>query len=214
MSDYRRGLICSLKKDDSARIILRYNVKEQNLSNSNLSFLKDLSGNGRDLQLFGFSGTDTSGVNSNNELVFDGIKDYGMISTLPLLSDFTILIKRRWIGTSNIGAVASKSESQYNLGAFYIESHKNDAYKECQTRSYYGKTLVNGSQKSEPIIYMTPTSYNGITIERGNASDKKFLLLGIEYPQSKVFANFAFGSLVLFNKTLSPEEIEDAKKFL
>lgn len=214
MSDYRRGLICSLKKDDSPKMILRYNVKEQNLSNSDLSFLKDLSGNGRNMQLYGFSGTDSSGINSDNELVFDGVKDCGIINNLPILSDFTILIKRRWIGATNIGALVSKSNSQYDYGAFFIESHINDAYKECRTRSYGGKVLVQPSQKKEPIIYMTPNSYNGLTINKGSGKDKTIMLLGIEYPQSRTFANFAFSSLVLYNKTLTEDEIEEAKLLL
>lgn len=212
MSGYRRGLIYASTKEISPKIVLRYNVKEQGLSNDDLSYLKDLSGNGRDMTLSGFSGTESSGV-VGSSLIFDGIKDYAIINNLPNLSDFTLLIKRKWLSDKpTSGTLISKNKGKYEYGAFIVESHISP-YGDCNTRSY-GGSIEYKNQRSEESIFVTPNSYNGIELKRGSGTDTNIMLLGLDFPEGKGYANISFSSLVLYNKTLTPEEIEEAKKLL
>lgn len=143
-------------------------------------------------------------------LVFDGVDDYGICTGLPILDDYTVICKREIIN-KEIGSVASKrtSSSQWD-GAFIFE--RNSQLTSFGQNNY--RTIQQDS-----VSYMTATSYNGDTISRGSLQDTEYLILGadgfnIELNKAHGFSNCTIYYFALYNKSLTPEEIEVEKERL
>lgn len=148
-------------------------------------------------------------------LVFDGVDDYGICTGLPILDDYTVICRREIVSIKNNSAVASKrtNGSMWN-GAFTFERQS------INTNNY----LLNyGASNSIPLAqdsvsYQTSFSYNGTTINRGTAEDTNQLSLGCALVTttgaSYEFLNCAIYYFALYNKSLTPEEIETEKERL
>ena len=143
-------------------------------------------------------------------LVFDGVDDYGICAGLPILDDYTVICKREIINKET-GSVASKrtSSSQWD-GAFIFERNNQ--------LTNFGQNNYRTIQQNN-VSYMTTTSYNGDTINRGSLQDTEYLILGADgfnITLNKVhgFSNCAIYYFALYNKSLTPEEIETEKERL
>lgn len=143
-------------------------------------------------------------------LVFDGVDDYGICTELPILDDYTVICKREIINKET-GSVASKrtSSSQWN-GAFIFERNSQ--------LTSFGQNNYRIIQQNN-VSYMTTTSYNGDTISRGSLQDTEYLILGadgfnIDLNKAHGFSNCAIYYFALYNKSLTPEEIEEEKERL
>lgn len=143
-------------------------------------------------------------------LVFDGVDDYGICTGLPILDDYTVVCKREIINKET-GSVASKrtSSSQWN-GAFIFERNNQ--------LTSFGQNNYRTIQQNN-VSYMTTTSYNGNTISRGSLQDTEYLVLGadgfnIDLNRAHGFSNCAIYYFALYNKSLTPEEIETEKERL
>lgn len=140
-------------------------------------------------------------------LVFDGVDDYGICTGLPILDDYTVICKREIINKET-GSVASKrtSSSQWD-GAFIFERNNQ--------LTSFGQNNYRTIQQNN-VSYMTTTSYNGDTINRGSLQDTEYLILGadgfnITLNKAHGFSNCAIYYFALYNKSLTPEEIETEK---
>lgn len=168
---------------------------------------------GNEMQLKNFVFTSESGFGEGSyegALVFDGVDDYGICNNLPILDDYTVICKREIINEET-GSVASKrtSPSQWN-GAFIFE-RKNQL-------TSFGQNNYRTIQQNN-VSYMTTTSYNGNTISRGSLQDTEYLVLGadgfnIDLNRAHGFSNCAIYYFALYNKSLTPEEIEIEKERL
>lgn len=74
-------------------------------------------------------------------------------------------------------------------------------------------------QLYDNVSYMTTTSYNGGTISRGLLQDTEYLVLGaagfnIDLNRAHESSNCAIYYFALYNKSLTPEEIEVEKERL
>lgn len=149
-------------------------------------------------------------------LVFDGVDDYGICTGLPILDDYTVICKREIISIKNSSAVASKRtypDDVGSFGAFILERVFASGGK-----SIYSFGSPNGISEfdSNEVVYQTKTSYNGITITSGNDNDSDTLCLGanaynITLERCQEFSNVAIYYFALYNKSLTPEEIEEEK---
>lgn len=143
-------------------------------------------------------------------LVFDGVDDYGICTGLPILDDYTVICRREIIG-KKFSTVASKrnSGSAWN-GAFTFERH--DPKNNNDFAVNYGiENKISFIQNS--ISYQTSSSYNGNAINRGTAKDTDRLFLGCSL-QGVDFLNGVIYYFALYNKSLTPEEIETEKERL
>lgn len=143
-------------------------------------------------------------------LVFDEVDDYGICTGLPILDDYTVICKREIINKET-GSVASKrtSYSQWD-GAFIFERNSQ--------LTSFGQNNYRTIQQNN-VSYMTTTSYNGDTISRGSLQDTEYLILGadgfnIDLNRAHGFSNCVIYYFALYNKSLTPEEIETEKERL
>lgn len=177
-------------------------------NNDKPSSIRGVKGNEVVLKNFAF--TSESGFGEGNyegALVFDGVDDYGICTGLPILDDYTVICKREIINKET-GSVASKrtSSSQWD-GAFIFE-------RNYQLTSF-GQNNYRTIQQNN-VSYMTTTSYNGDTISRGALQDTEYLILGadgfnIDLNRAHGFGNLAIYYFALYDKSLTPEEIEEEK---
>lgn len=151
-------------------------------------------------------------------LVSDGVDDMVTASGLPLLEDFTVVAEREFIRFDQYGALAFKKDNQGN-GAFIFEMsyNKHDATQpdECWVFSGRGDGGDNDiTPEAGRVSWMTPASYNGQPLSRGWSTDKSELRLLYNGSAANQNCAAALWSFLLFDRTLSGEEIEWVKEHL
>lgn len=164
---------------------------------------------GNEMQLKNFVFTSESGFGEGSyegALVFDGVDDYGICNNLPILDDYTVIC-RRVLENNTKNVVASKSVVAGN-GAFIFEYGNNATYSFSEYTSGLAVNL------KDSVSYQTKNSYNGSTITVGNADDTDTLTLGIIRERDSRLLKGAIYYFALYNKSLTPEEIETEKERL
>lgn len=141
-------------------------------------------------------------------LVFDGVDDYGICTGLPIMTDYTVIC-RRVLENNAKNVVASKS-TRVSIGAFIFEYGNNATYSFSEYTSI-GLTV----NLEDSVSWQTKTSYNGNTIVTGDdAADTDTLTLGIIRERDSRLLEGAIYYFALYNKSLTPEEIEIEKERL
>lgn len=149
-------------------------------------------------------------------LVFDGVDDYAVCDNMPMQTDYTVICRREIINTNNSSAVASKRTYPDNIGsfgAFVIERVTANGIKALYS---FGKDNAVDSFNSNQIIYQSKTAYNDRNIIAGDASDTNILSLGanaynLSLGRCQEFSNVAIYYFALYDKSLTPDEIEQEK---
>lgn len=142
-------------------------------------------------------------------LVFDGVDDYAVCDNIPIQTDYTVICRRQiWDKQNdNETVVASKSLS-YDTGAFIFEFLKNSTKDQCRSFGALSSILV---EKSDSISYQTSTSYNGTNITKGTGTDTDILYLGNTRKNDNRYLYGAIYYFALYDKSLTPDEIEQEK---
>ena len=167
---------------------------------------------GNEMILKNFAFTSESGFGEGNyegALVFDGVDDYGICTGLPIFDDYTVICRREIIN-KDYYSIASKS-TVFGKGAFIfelIQGRTNHCY------SFAADNQIN--LYNSEISWQTKNSYNGSTITVGNGEDTDTLALGIIRvgDESARYLKGAIFYFALYNKSLTPEEIETEKERL
>ena len=178
-------------------------------NNDKPSSIKGVMGN--EMQLKNFAFTSESGFGEGNYeggLVFDGVDDYGMCTGLPIMDDFTLICKREILNTSP-GHVANKGLG--NAGAFHFEGSILTSDSNSTTGLWSYGTGNRVKLEESEVSWMTKNSYNGIELKTGNLSDVNQLYL---CRFSSSYTKAAIYYFALYNKSLTPEEIETEKERL
>lgn len=164
---------------------------------------------GNQMILKNFAFTSESGFGEGTyegALVFDGVDDYGICTGLPILDDYTVIC-RRVLENNTKNVVASKSVVAGN-GAFIFEYGNNATY------SFSEYTYGLAVNLKDSVSYQTKNSYNGSTITVGSTDDTDTLTLGIIREGDSRLLKGAIYYFALYNKSLTPEEIETEKERL
>lgn len=149
-------------------------------------------------------------------LVFDGVDDYAICDNMPIQTDYTVICRREIINTNNSSAVASKRtypDDIGSFGAFVIERVTANGSKALYS---FGKDNAVKLFNSNQIIYQSKTAYNDRNIIAGDASDTNILSLGanaynLSLGRCQEFSNVAIYYFALYDKSLTPDEIEQEK---
>lgn len=138
-------------------------------------------------------------------LVFDGVDDYGINEDMPILTDYTIIVKRK-IGNkvnNTYSAVLSKRLDGLYNGAFVFERPNIQP----DTWSFGAATRID--IETGLISWQTVSSYNGTKITKGSFPDTNKIFIGLgrgDYMQS--VCDLAFYSAYLFDRSLDEQEIK------
>ena len=146
-------------------------------------------------------------------------------SSIPSLSDFTLLINREYTSTGDRqNAVAWMGTSTYKAGVFWFEGN--------QSGSIFNVASLAGNKTNNPVwfgtqvtrkapsggkLYFTPTSYDGTAVSSDNypISGNCMLRLGglgSLRNDAPSMATLYIASFLLFNRTLKQGEIDWVKE--
>lgn len=141
-----------------------------------------------------------------NGLVYDGVSDFTDNKNIPIFTDFTAIIKRVDLDAKNDNStVMFKGNKIYesSIGNGFILDYcynsKNYVYS-------YGE-LNQIERDDSKIIYLTPKSYNGNPIIKGENGDNLGLVLG-KYWKGIIYKT------ILYSKTISLLEINFLKNLM
>lgn len=141
-----------------------------------------------------------------NGLAYDGVSDFTDNKNIPILTDFTFIIKREILGLeTNESMLVIKGDKVYNNGignAFILENNSNGVNYVYS----YGK-LNQIKRDDSKIIYLTPESYNGNPIIKGENGDNLGLVL------SRHWRGIIYKT-ILYSKTMSLLEINFLKNLM
>lgn len=147
-----------------------------------------------------------------NALVADGVDDCAYVEGLPILTDYTVIAKRKILSKHDnmYRGFAAKGKTSYK-GAFIFERLMESNATRVELYSFGTRTSSNiDTMYNNDISYMTANSYNGILINKGDGVDQDMLtifgrMLNIQLISAALY------SFILFNRTLTDEEIEWVK---
>ena len=198
-TDEINQIIAYFNLDKYVKPDIYYDVKKQGLTNDTSDedwYLKDFSGNGRDMTLYNYARTPESGINEEGGLQSDGVDDYGQVTGMPIYKDYTVVADREFLGSKS-GSIVSKSHILSN-GAFIFETFADKS----ATTSFGSNTLVDISDFKK-ISYQSKYIYNGNPIQVGIGVDGDSMCLGVIRENDSRFSKFALWSLLLFPYSLS-----------
>lgn len=142
-------------------------------------------------------------------LSLDGINDFGKVTGLPVLKDYTVVAKRKWlygdsVTSTETGSIVSKSKVGNN-GAFILEQTLNRNPSRSSTFSFgtFNSLMSNDKLNEESFTYQTKYSYNGNPIQAGAGIDSDSMWLGTIRDGDSRFSKLALWSLMLFPYSLS-----------
>lgn len=141
-----------------------------------------------------------------NGLVYDGVSDFTNNKNIPILTDFTFIIKREILGLeTNESMLVIKGDKVYNngIGNAFILEHNNNGVNYVYS---YGK-LNQIKRDDSKIIYLTPESYNGNPIIKSENGDNLGLIL------SRYWKGIIYKT-ILYSKTISLLEINFLKNLM
>lgn len=141
-----------------------------------------------------------------NGLAYDGVSDFTDNKNIPIFTDFTAIIKRVDLDAKN-----DNSTVMFKGNKIYESSIGNGFILDCcyNSKNYvysYGK-LNQIERDDSKIIYLTPESYNGNPIIKGENEDNLGLVLG-KYWKGIIYKT------ILYSKTISLLEINFLKNLM
>nr|UWH95453.1 MAG: hypothetical protein [Bacteriophage sp.] len=169
------------------------------------SKLTDLSGNGHHLHLYGFTGSDNI---VDNMLQHTGTQ-YGVSYGQPILTDYTVCSNR--VNDAPMGSVFASKSSVGGAGAFILEYRQ--AAGGYFTYSFSTAADVTAYQPAG-FMYQTSRNYNGTPISKGSGADTDTLVVGAIRPNDTRTFHGAYKSFVLFNRTLTTEELAYVERWM
>lgn len=194
-TDEINQIIAYFNLDRPGQIIkpqLYCNIKKQGITNDNHAEFNDqlidfVGGHNIQLNNIGWEGE--SGI-IDGALYLDGINDFGKVTGLSVLKDYTIAADRE-VQTSK-GGIVSKDNPD---GAFICEI-TGEAY------SYGAATSVSVDFKRK-ISYQSKYIYNGNPVQAGTGVDSDSMWLGTIRDGDSRLSKLALWSLMLFPYSLS-----------
>ena len=142
-----------------------------------------------------------------NGLLYDAVNDYSENVNIPVFTDFTAIMKRKWL--KNQGCPLIKGSKVYEGGngnALLFEWDK--AYNFV----FYKRTDIMEREVPENISFITPTNYNGNVITRGSGQDTNGICIAGD--GNAGFANIIFYKLILYPKTIPLLQINFLKNLM
>lgn len=186
-----------------------YNVKKQGLTNDTPDedwYLKDFSGNGRDMTLYNYARTPESGINEEGGLQSDGVDDYGQFVGDLGLKDYTVIIDRAYPIVSTPQFTATSDAAGENANTPFLVEHRSVNANE-STYSYLANTAISINKERE-ICYQSTYQYKDTVINKGSSTSLGTGLTIARYGINNGYSALALYSFMLFHYSMSKFLIE------
>lgn len=206
-TDEINQVIAYFNLDKYVKPDIYYDVKKQGLTNDTPDedwYLKDFSGNGRDMTLYNYAKTPESGINEEGGLQSDGVNDFGQFVGDLGLKDYTVIFDRAYpIVTVPQFSVISDATGE-NANTPFLLEHINEgefAY------SYLANTAISINKERE-ICYQSTYQYKDTAINRGSSTSLGTGLTIARYGINNGYSALALYSFMLFHYSMSKFLIE------
>lgn len=203
-SDEINQIIAYYNLDKYVKPDIYYDVKKQGLSNDTPDtdwYLKDFSGNGRDMQLYNYGKTPESGINEEGGLQSDGVTDYGQYIGDLGLKDYTVAVDRAYPSLKSNGVPVIAGINSDTATPFLFEFADNTSV--VRPYSFGATTVLSPMELSRKISYQSTYIYDGTAINKGlHDNTGNGLTIG-RFGIDTQYANIALWSFLLFPYTLS-----------
>lgn len=186
-----------------------YDVKKQGLTNDTSDedwYLKDFSGNGRDMTLYNYARTPESGINEEGGLQSDGVDDYGQFVGDLGLKDYTVVIDRAYPIVSTPQFTATSDAAGENANTPFLIEHRSVNANE-STYSYLANTTISINKERE-ICYQSTYQYKDTVINKGSSTSLGTGLTIARYGINNGYSALALYSFMLFHYSMSKFLIE------
>lgn len=143
-----------------------------------------------------------------NQLCYSG-KETLIAYDIPLLTDFTVIAKRKWLNTNKGTFVVYGSPlvKGINGSAFGFELISTDKDKLIYS---FNKSKILDNFYEKDISYMNSINYNGIDITKGGISNTKNTLAVGNYTDNKQFGFIGcHDDIIILKRSLTIDEIND-----
>lgn len=209
-TDQINQVIAYYNLDKYVKPDIYYNVKKQGLTNDTPDedwYLKDFSGNGRDMTLYNYARTPESGINEEGGLQSDGVVDYGQFVGDLGLKDYTVVIDRAYNNLINNQVPLISSNIVEDQTPFIVE-HWNTGSNAISFSYGASRTTDIPLDINKKIVYQSTYSYMGYVIPKGNAiSTWNGITLG-KFGNGVQYSAICLWSLMLFPYSMSEFLIE------
>lgn len=209
-TDQINQVIAYFNLDKYVKPDIYYNVKKQGLTNDTPDedwYLKDFSGNGRDMTLYNYARTPESGINEEGGLQSDGVVDYGQFVGDLGLKDYTVVIDRAYNNLINNQVPLISSNIVEDQTPFIVE-HWNTGSNAISFSYGASRTTDIPLDINKKIVYQSTYSYMGYVIPKGNAiSTGNGITLG-KFGNGVQYSAICLWSLMLFPYSMSEFLIE------
>lgn len=209
-TDQINQVIAYFNLDKYVKPDIYYNVKKQGLTNDTPDedwYLKDFSGNGRDMTLYNYARTPESGINEEGGLQSDGVVDYGQFVGDLGLKDYTVVIDRAYNNLINNQVPLISSNIVEDKTPFIVE-HWNTGSNAISFSYGASRTTDIPLDINKKIVYQSTYSYMGYVIPKGNAiSTGNGITLG-KFGNGVQYSAICLWSLMLFPYSMSEFLIE------
>lgn len=149
-----------------------------------------------------------------NALVSDGVDDYAYVEGLPLLTDCTAFIMRDLIDIKRDSITVVKGRIGSGVNGYSITVDRIDLEVSMPSYNFLTRSIFGNSWLKDKLIIGSPTFINGWENNLDRINDEFDLLHLLGEPYSQHYAKAALYSFILFDRTLTDEEIEWVKKNL
>lgn len=186
-----------------------YNVKKQGLTNDTPDedwYLKDFSGNGRDMTLYNYARTPESGINEEGGLQSDGVNDFGQFVGDLGLKDYTVVIDRAYPIVSTPQFTATSDAAGENANTPFLIEHRSVNANE-STYSYLANTTISINKERE-ICYQSTYQYKDTVINKGSSTSLGTGLTIARYGINNGYSALVLYSFMLFHYSMSKFLIE------
>lgn len=186
-----------------------YDVKKQGLTNDTSDedwYLKDFSGNGRDMTLYNYARTPESGINEEGGLQSDGVDDYGQFVGNLGLKDYTVVIDRAYPIVSTPQFTATSDAAGENANTPFLVEHRSVNANEF-TYSYLANNAISINKERE-ICYQSTYQYKDTVINKGSSTSLGTGLTIARYGINNGYSALALYSFMLFHYSMSKFLIE------
>lgn len=208
-TDEINQVIAYFNLDKYVKPDIYYDVKKQGLTNDTPDedwYLKDFSGNGRDMTLYNYAKTPESGINEEGGLQSDGVNDFGQFVGDLGLKDYTVIFDRAYPIVSTPQFTATSDAAGENANTPFLVEHRSVNANE-STYSYLANTAISINKERE-ICYQSTYQYKDTAINRGSSTSLGTGLTIARYGINNGYSALALYSFMLFHYSMSKFLIE------
>lgn len=206
-TDEINQVIAYFNLDKYVKPDIYYDVKKQGLTNDTPDedwYLKDFSGNGRDMTLYNYAKTPESGINEEGGLQSDGVNDFGQFVGDLGLKDYTVIFDRAYpiVIVPQFSVISDATGENVNTPFLLEHINKGEfAY------SYLANTAISINKERE-ICYQSTYQYKDTAINRGSSTSLGTGLTIARYDINDGYSALALYSFMLFHYSMSKFLIE------